>query len=413
MLELQSLSHSASDHDTKHPDWWHELQRRYQERLIWPSAKMERWKYTDLSGLRALNQDANYQNKMELPAHLYEDECIALAFINQEFRIISKPKALDAIIILPLEQALETHEDLLKSYLLKDLWGEEDFFATLNMASNAHGLFIYVPKGLKVNVPMHLLAQAAQYTQMQFYIIMEEGSKLNIIEEYFDQLEQTETGFVNILHRIFLKKDASLTYHKWQHNDYLKIHSATMMVEQSEASHFSHCTVTTGSQFSRDELTVNLLGSLACAETYGLSKMTRKNQYIDHHVNIQHHAKNTQSNMLYKNTLHEDGKTIFNGRLYVDQDVDKINAYQGNHNLVLHQKAEVYSKPELEIYAEDVKCKHGATIGELDKNALFYLRSRGLPKEKATALLIESFAGEILATIPYSRLKKRILEVFA
>jgi len=153
-----------------------------------------------------------------------------------------------------------------------------------------------------------------------------------------------------------------------------------------------------------------LLEKGAQCQTGGFYHLREANQYIDNHIEINHEAAHSSSDMLYKGIVDNRSRAVFNGRLYVKQDAQKILAHQANHNLLLSTQAEVYSKPELEIYADDVKCKHGATIGQLDQDALFYMCSRGIPYADAVNILLRGFAEEILDRVTHAGMKKRVQE---
>ncbi len=149
----------------------------------------------------------------------------------------------------------------------------------------------------------------------------------------------------------------------------------------------------------------------AACQASGFYHLHRAHQYIDHHVEINHVAPHTNSEMVYKGILDNQSRAVFNGRLFVKKDAQKIVAHQANHNLLLSNRAEIYSKPELEIYADDVKCKHGATTGQLDQDALFYMRARGIGYQEAVNILLQGFADEIIDRVHHKGVKMRVKEL--
>jgi Fe-S cluster assembly protein SufD len=183
---------------------------------------------------------------------------------------------------------------------------------------------------------------------------------------------------------------------------------ANTFVFQQKDSCVSLVNFSLGAKFARDDVMVTLQEAGSECRTAGFYRLTNDNQYIDNHINIDHAAPRSCSEMVYKGVLDKKSRAVFNGRLYVGTGAQKIEAQQQNHNLLLSNVAEVYSKPELEIYADDVKCKHGATTGQLDQDALFYLRARGIEKTEAVNLLLQAFAADILQKITHADIKAHI-----
>ena len=163
-----------------------------------------------------------------------------------------------------------------------------------------------------------------------------------------------------------------------------------------------------GADFARDDVAITLQQTGAKCHTSGFYHTSRDNQYVDHHVDVLHAAAHTQSDMLYKGIIDKKSRAVFNGRLHVAAGAQKIQAVQGNHHLLLSASGEAYSKPELEIYADDVKCRHGATTGQLDQDALFYLRARGIPYKEAVHILLKSFAEDVLQRIQDKAIQEQI-----
>jgi Fe-S cluster assembly protein SufD len=184
-------------------------------------------------------------------------------------------------------------------------------------------------------------------------------------------------------------------------------------VQQKQDSLVTLKNFSAGGLFARDEIAASLQESGANCRTQGFYHLRNACQYIDNHIDIDHIAPHSQSTMLYKGILNHKSRAVFNGRLHVHANAQKIVAHQANHNILLSNDAEIYTKPELEIYADDVKCKHGATVGQLDQDALFYLRSRGIPEAEAIQLLLEGFAEEIMQEITHLGIRIRVNEMVA
>ncbi len=215
---------------------------------------------------------------------------------------------------------------------------------------------------------------------------------------------------MNVVTHMNLGKEAQFDYCKIQTESNQAIHVAHTFIQQRQDSKATLTYFSTGGAFARDEVMVKLLEPGADCRTGGFYHLNEDNQYIDYHVDIDHVAPRSQSEMLYKGILDKKSRAVFNGRLYVGKNAQKILAYQANHNLLLSKTAEVYSKPELEIYADDVKCKHAASTGQIDQEALFYLRSRGISHQDALTILLRGFTQDILERITHPGIRMRIEE---
>ena len=215
---------------------------------------------------------------------------------------------------------------------------------------------------------------------------------------------------MNMMTTIHVAKNAKMQHYKIQQEGRKAVHLASHFVHQQQNSTFSHVNFSSGALFARDDLVVQLLESGAECHTGGFYHLRYDQQFIDNHVVINHVAAHSNSDMLYKGIMENKSRAVFNGRLHVEKNAQKILAYQANHNLLLSKDAEVYSKPELEIYADDVKCKHGATTGQLDEQALFYMRSRGIPRHEALSILLQGFAEEIMQRITHEGIRRRVQE---
>lgn len=253
------------------------------------------------------------------------------------------------------------------------------------------GFVITIPDNTSAALSMAL----ATYSYAKNTIIVGKNSSLDLMIEYKTEgkLNQHDTT-------IELKENAKLNFYKLHKNNYLLSHTFVTQADNSTCSigHFSQDNI-----FYREELEFKLIGKHAHCDAFGFYRTLQANEYVDHHVDVLHQASNSTSSMLYKGILENKSRAVFNGRLYVEKGTQKISAYQANHNLLLSQLAEVYSKPELEIYADDVKCKHGASTGQIDKESLFYLQSRGIKHEDAQRMLLSGFIEEVLQRVTQDR----------
>lgn len=279
-------------------------------------------------------------------------------------------------------------------------------FACFSRAEQASGLFISVKAKEDVREPIHLLMINADDKPVAVHtrnvIMLGEEAKVTLVEEY---VSLNNAAYLNnVTNHVFLEPAVSLTYIKIQQEDTQATHLATTFVQQLKDSEFDYTTLSMGAKFAREDMVVNLLASGANCKTAGFYRLKQDGQYVDHHIDIKHQAPFTNSEMLYKGILDKKSRAVFNGRLHVESGAQKIVAYQANHHILLANEAEAYSKPELEIYADDVKCKHGATTGQLDQDALFYLRARGIAHAEAMNMLLEGFADEVIGRVAHTGL---------
>ena len=261
------------------------------------------------------------------------------------------------------------------------------------------GIFIYIPKNIILKKPIHFsyqtLGQTALMSHPRHLILLEENSQCTVVEEYAGD---GSDYFNNIVTQIIVQSNAAMTHFKLQNESLSAQHIANTLFNQSADSTVSSYVVSMGAKLSRDNLSFNFEGQGASTHLYGLY-LPLGNQHIDHHTLVDHLMPNCFSQQDYKGIIAEKGRAVFNGKVIVHPDAQKTAAYQNNKNLLLSQHAEIDTKPELEIYADDVKCNHGATVGQLDEKALFYLRSRGISEVEARRILIKAFAEELFSTI--------------
>ncbi|TAK76239.1 MAG: Fe-S cluster assembly protein SufD [Gammaproteobacteria bacterium] len=373
-----------------------------------PTRKHERFKYADFSFLtkQTFEPATRIDPEILLDAinhhRLRRGESILLVTVNGYFI-----PALSDIHKLPRGVITQSINELMP------IDAKKYPFASLNSASRTDSVFFHFPDHCELSMPIHLLSLAVSEATFAahpaYFFVLGEKSKLTVIEEYFSYLDQAH--LLNTMTTFILNRQAELTHYKIQQEGKQAIHLAHTFVQQKQDSQASFTSFSFGSAFARDEIAVTLQEPGASCRTAGFYHADRDQQYIDHHVDIVHAAPNSQSDMLYKGLVENRSRAVFNGKLQVEKGAQKILAHQANHNLLLSPDAEVYSKPELEIYADDVKCKHGATTGQLDQEALFYLRSRGIEEAEARAILLAGFSEEIMQRITHPGIKLRVQEM--
>jgi Fe-S cluster assembly protein SufD len=374
-----------------------------------PTRKDERWKYTDLTFLTnkkyvsAQRMEADQLSDVVHQHRLQHSESIMLVFVNGYFT-----PALSDLAKLPEGViACSLNENLIESIDINKYP-----FVSLNAALFTDGLFLQLPDACEIKMPIHFLSLVMGDKEWMIHprnmIILGENSHLTLAEEYFSLV--TQAYLMNSVTTIHVGKNAKLDHCKIQQEGKQAAHLANTFIYQKQNSHVSFANFSSGGLFARDDVIVKLQESGAHCDTSGFYHLRTDNQYIDNHVDIDHLAPYSSSEMLYKGIIDKKSRAVFNGRLHVAKDAQKILAHQANHHLLLANDAEAYSKPELEIYADDVKCKHGATTGQLDQEALFYLCSRGIPRVDAVNMLLQGFSEEIMQRVKHPAIQMRVQE---
>lgn len=386
-----------------------------------PTRKSEKWKYADLSSLAAkryvaarVTEADGLQDKVN-QHRLRHENAILMLFVNGHFMsAFSERRDLPkGLIACGIDEAIEKHPALVNKYLKQTMDTSDYPFASLNAANTEDGLFLHVPEGCVVDKPVHMLSivddENEFITHPRHLLVLGANSQMTLIEEYHAFPHQAY--MTNTVMNLILESGARLSYFKLQNEGRKAVHIAHTFVGQHKDSSLTYTNFSTGGEFARDELRVLLNESGTEFKAAGFYHLCEDGQYIDHHLDVNHLAPHSNSEMLYKGIVDNKSRAVFNGRLYVEKDAQKILAYQANHNLLLSNTAEVYSKPELEIYADDVKCKHGASIGQIDQDALFYLCSRGIAREEAMTMLLQGFAEEIINRVVNPALRARVMEM--
>ncbi len=386
-----------------------------------PTRKHERFKYTNLNKLNEkqfiLSVETNDASLHEIVKkhQLHQtNSCLIVlvnGFFNASLSVLTDLP--EGMIVSSFKQAIYDHPDLIKQHGLLAINNAYYPFANINGALFQNGFFLYMPPHCSLAAPIHILSLMTQKKEFAAYpkhlIIMGDDSKATFFEEHVSVVENAY--LMNSVTKLILGKRAQADYCKLQNENKHAIHLSHSFVEQQQDSQLTLANFSFGGEIARDEVEINLQASGATCKTAGFYHLQHANQYVDNHLDIKHQAPHTNSEMLYKGIVDSSARAVFNGRLYVQQAAQKIIAYQANHNLLLSKQAEVYSKPELEIYADDVKCKHGASTGQIDEEALFYLRSRGIEKSTALQIILQGFADEIFQRIDHKAIRARILGI--
>jgi Fe-S cluster assembly protein SufD len=287
---------------------------------------------------------------------------------------------------------------------------DKDPFTALNQATFTDGLHLSIDKKKVIESPILLLqfhqAQEGQVISPRIWIEAGDFSKVTFID-YQVSLDEAPY-FVNKVVEIKGGVHSDITYHSLQEENNQVIEVSNVVTDIQQDSQFTSTQITLSGDMVRNNLTLNLLGSNSVGNMYGLYLLHGKS-HVDNHTNVDHTIPHAESNELYKGILADQSRGVFNGKIFVRQIAQKTNAFQQNNNILLSEDAIINTKPQLEIWADDVKCSHGCTVGQLDEEAQFYLQARGIDKITARGLLLYAFAGEVLDKIEEDSLRNYIV----
>lgn len=371
-----------------------------------PTPKTEAWKYTNVKNLvnMPLKVDSNSETCDGNCCHHHHTEpFIDITFCRGKLHIeeYNAPKGL---ILTPLPVAL--YENEYKNYLFNSFELEKHPFAALNGVYLEQGICICVEKSIQLSDPIHINYHQSNCDNHQLHIhnliIAEKESRLEILETYNGKT--SHPFLTNIVNEIYLKENAKLTHYKIQKEPQTAYHIALNAVKQQKNSFYKQFYLSDGAKLSRQETLINLEQEEAKAEIYS-AYTAKKDCLTDITTNINHLKPNTYSNQYAKAVLENDSAATFQGKIHIAPNAIKTSGHQLHKALYLNDSAILNCKPELEIYADDVKCSHGASCGEIDKEQLFYLTSRGIDVKTATKMLIDAHLEEIFALIPNEKIK--------
>lgn len=383
-----------------------------------PTRRDEEWKYTavapiekEISGLSlsgtALERDAIARHLLQgVPTHL-------LVFVDGHFSpTLSQLGSLPAGVVLDsVSNLLKTDADRLQPYLQSE--AEERWFSALNRALMTDGAYLELNENTVLESPVHLLFVASPASdrsalQPRNVVVANGGSRATIIEHYVGLSEQSY--LTNTVTEIVAGSGADITHYKVQQEGQNGYHVGALLTRQTGESRLNSHSISLGGRIVRNDIYSRLEAEKTFCTLNGLFLGSNR-QHIDNYTWVDHLVPNGTSSEYYKGILDQRARGVFNGRVRVQPDAQQTEAMQSNKNLLLSRDAEIDTKPQLEIYADDVKCSHGATVGELDPKSVFYLRSRGIDEAAARSLLTFAFAGDLLRHIDLLPLRTRLEEI--
>jgi Fe-S cluster assembly protein SufD len=383
-----------------------------------PTKRDEEWKYTSVVEFEQHlflaakdNQHADAVASLVRDFALEHDAAHLLVFHNGHYApaVSSSGRLPPGAILGSLADALNTAPDALQPYLANE--NAQPAFSALNAAFMADGAYLHLKRGTELDAPVHLLfisTEPGAASYLRNLIVAEAGTQAIVIEHYVGADEITY--FTNAVTRIFAAENAVIEHHKLQQEASGAFHVAGIHAIQGRDSRVESHSFTLGAALTRNDI-VTVFDASGCEATLNGLYLVGGNQHVDNHTRIDHRQPNGTSRENYRGVLDGLSHAVFNGKIIVHPGAQRTNAYQVNHNLLLSEGAEIDTKPQLEIHADDVKCNHGATIGRLDETQMFYLRSRGIEEIAARNLLVHAFAHDVIDRIRVVSLRTRLEKI--
>lgn len=385
------------------------------DELGFPTTRNEEWKYTNVAPIIKANFKPAQRDDLNLidAERFFLPESIQsrLIFVNGHYlpelsSVAALPEGVTACNFTKCAQ------HILRENLATIADYQSEAFTALNTAFITDGALIHIPKGKIVEAPIQLIFISTSdepfVSHPRTLIVAESGAMATVIESYVAVHEGIY--FTNSVTEVIARQGAHIQHYRLQRESESAFHVATTQVHQERDSNYTSYAISLGAELSRHTLNVKLSDENIESTIDGLY-VVNGNQHVDNHTTIDHAFPHTNSHQLYKGILDDKARAVFNGKVFVRKGALLTDAKQLNKNLLLSKDAHVDTKPQLEIYADDVKCAHGATVGQLDEDEIFYLKSRGLSPERARALLTYGFAEDVICKIKLASLRKQLDEV--
>jgi Fe-S cluster assembly protein SufD len=387
-----------------------------------PTKKDEAWKYTSLKSI--IKEDFSVFPKQENAIEfkdvkkyfLHEVDTYKLVFIDGKFSSFLSSTTHEGIDVCLLSSVLSKpkYKLILDTYY-NQIAPKDESLTSLNTAFAHEGAYIRVSKSKVADKPIEVVYlstgnEAALMVQPRNLIVVEENAHVQIIERH--QSINSNPVLTNSVTEIFAAKRAIVDYYKIQNDNQTANLIDNTYIAQKQESRVAVHTFSFGGNITRNNLNFYHQGERIDSTLKGVTIIGNK-QHVDHYTLVHHATPNCESHQNYKTILGDSSTGVFNGKIYVEKEAQKTDAFQQNNNVLTSDKATINAKPQLEIFADDVKCSHGCTIGQLDEDALFYMQQRGIPKKEARALLMFAFSNEVLDSVKIPALKQRITKIIA
>ncbi len=387
-----------------------------------PTKKEEAWRYTSLNSV--LKNDFSVFPKRENAIEfkdvkqffLHEIDTYKLVFVDGKFSSFLSSTTHEGIDVCLLSSVLTKpkYKMVLDTYF-NQIASKDESLTTLNTAFAQEGAYINIPKSKVADKPIEIIhfstgEESALMVQPRNLIIVGENAHVQIIERH--QSLNSNPVLTNSVTEIFAQKRAIVDYYKIQNDEQTANLIDNTYISQKQESRVAVHTFSFGGNITRNNLNFYHFGERIDSTLKGITIIGDK-QHVDHYTLVNHATPNCESHQNYKTILGGSSTGVFNGKIFVEKEAQKTDAFQQNNNILLSDKATINAKPQLEIFADDVKCSHGCTIGQLDESAMFYMQQRGIPQKEAKALLLYAFSNEVIESIKIPELKQRITKIIA
>ncbi len=391
------------------PEWVANLRREAISgfgRLGFPTLSDEEWRFTNVEALRRGSFSIAENGISEVSGEFIDScglaglDCLRLVFVNGRFAssLSDAGDAGEGILVKSLSEAICDQGDLVRDYLARYADYKKDAFVSLNTSYFEDGVFVYVPDGTVLEKPVHAVHISTDeghplFVNPRNLIIVGQSSVAKVIEHYVSTSQSVY--FSNVVTEVVCGENASVEHYRLEFESRKAFNFSTLRVNQQKNSNITSHSVLCGGAIVRNNVHPVLAGEGCNSDIYGLF-MSEGRQHMDNFMRVEHASPHCDSRQFYNGVLDGRSKGVFHGRILVHEGAEKTDAKQTNRNLLLSDTAQIDTKPQLEIYNDDVKCTHGATIGQMDEEALFYLRSRGVPMRKAKIIMLRAFTSETL-----------------
>jgi Fe-S cluster assembly protein SufD len=387
-----------------------------------PTKKEEAWKYTSLNSI--LKNDFSVFPKKENTIEfkevkkyfLHEIDTYKVVFIDGIFSSFLSSTTHDGLDVCLMSSALTKpkYKMIIDTYF-NQIANNEESLTSLNTAFSLEGAYVNIPKSKVVEKPIEIIYfstgnEAALMTQPRNLIVVGENAHVQIVERH--QSLNSNPVLTNSVTEVFAQKRAIVDFYKVQNDVQTANLIDNTFIAQKQESRVAVHTFSFGGNITRNNLNFYHQGERIDSTLKGITIIGDK-QHVDHYTLVQHATSNCESHQNYKTILNDSATGVFNGKIYVEKEAQKTDAFQQNNNILIGDKATINAKPQLEIFADDVKCSHGCTIGQLDESAMFYMQQRGIPKKEAKALLMYAFTSEVTNSIKIPELKAKIARLIA
>ena len=392
------------------------------EQQGFPTKKEEDWKYTSLRNLTKTDFSVFPKEEVSLKLNevkeyiLQDVDTYKIVFVDGIYNAYLSETTHEGVDVCLLSAALTKpkYADTIKKYF-NQIAEKDASLTALNTAFTKEGAYIHVPDGKLVEKPVQIIHFTTDKNprlllQPRNLIVLGKNAEIQIVERH-QSLTANET-FTNVVTEIFTEQNAQLDYYKIQNDQTTASLIDSTYISQRKNSHAKVHTFSFGGKLTRNNLNFYHKDPEINSTMKGIT-LIEGSQFVDHHTLVHHAQSHCESHQDYKGIFAEKATGVFNGKIIVEKEAQKTNAFQQNNNILMDDKASINTKPQLEIFADDVKCSHGCTIGQLDEDALFYLQTRGIPRKEARGLLTYAFANNILQSVKIDSVKKRINKLIA